>query len=196
MSISATLPPTIAPGLPNRGVRWWKPLLKALVVLAGYGVALCAASVMVYIRQLHTQGPDAQASAGMYAFGDAMLFVAVFGVAALPPTGLGLYYLRRIRIFWTILAIAALALAATGPLCAVALELVRHLASAPAFLQACASLGVLRLLVAPLLAAGFLLCACLSPTRFSRWALAGATAVEGLAAAFAVLQWFILPRLQ
>jgi hypothetical protein len=67
---------------------------------------------------------------------------------------------------------------------------------APSFLQLFAAFGVLRLLVAPLLAAGFLLCACLSPTRFSRRALAGAVAVEGMAATSAVLHWFILPRLQ
>jgi len=195
MSIFATPLPIIAPAPANSRVRLWRLLLKALAVLAGYIFALCAACVMVYIRQLHTQGPDAQASAGMYAFGDAMLFGAVFGVAALLPTGLGLYYLRPVRSFWNLLAIAALPLAATGPVCAGALELLRHLQSAPALLQACACFGVLRMLGAPLLAAGFLLCACLAPTRFPRWALLGATAVESLVAAYSFVHWFIIPRL-
>ena len=195
MSIMATRLPITAPAPENTGATTWKPLLKVLAVLAGYSLALCAACAMVAIRQLHTQGPDAQASAGMYAAGDAMLFVAVFGTAALLPTGLGLYYLRPFRSFWIILTIAALPLAATGPVCAGALELLRHLRGAPSFLQVCEFFGVMRVLGAPLLAACFFLCACLAPTRFPRWALLGATAVEGLVSAYAVIHWFILPRL-
>ena len=150
---------------------------------------------MVYIRQLDTQGPDAQASAGMYAFGDFMLFVAVFGIAALLPTGLGLYYLRPVRFFWTFLAIAALPVVATGPVCAVSVELMRHLRNAPSFLQTGAALGVLQLLGAPLLAAWLLLCACLAPTRFPRWTMLGATIVEGLVATYALFHWFIIPQI-
>ena len=194
--MSATPLPISAPASGNCTARLRRPLLKALIVSAGYAFALCAACVMVYIRQLHTQGPDAQASAGMYAFGDFMLFVAVFGVAAFLPTGLGLYYLRPVRIFWTLLAIGVLFLTATGPVCAAALELTRHWRSAPAPVQLFAGFGVLRLLGAPLLAVSYLLGACLAPTRFPRWTLLVATAVEGLVAAYAVLNWFIIPSLQ
>jgi hypothetical protein len=177
------------------GLQPWKPLLKPLAVLVGYSAALLAACVAVYIRQLNTQGPDAQASAGMYAAGDAMLFISVFGSVALVPTGLGLYFLRPLRIFWNLLVVTVLALAATGPVCAVALELVRHLGSAPTFLQVLTALGVMRVLGSLLLAPAFLLSACLAPTRFPRWALLGATAVEGLVAAYAVVHWFIVPGL-
>ena len=171
-----------------------KLLTKVLLVWAGYAVAILAGCAAVYVRQLNTQGTDAQASAGMYAWGDAMLFGAVFGSVALFPTGLGLYFLRRLRVFWTILAIAALALAVTGPVCAVALELLRHVPNPPAFLQLFACFGICRAFAAPLLAPAFLLSACLAPARFPRWALLGATALEGATAAYSLVHWFIMPH--
>lgn len=186
---------TPSPAPANGEASAWRPLLKAGSVLGGYSAALIAACVAVYVRQLHTQGPDAQASAGMYAFGDGMLFLAVFGGVALLPTGLGLYFLRPVRAFWTLLAIPALVLALTGPVCAGALELARHWQGAPVCVQVFASLGVLRMLVAPLLAPAFLLCTCLAPTRIARWALLAATGLEGLTAAYAAFQWVIVPRL-
>jgi len=171
-----------------------KPLVKALVVLAGYAAAFLAACAAVYVRQLNTQGTDAQASAGMYAWGDAMLFGAVFGGVALFPTGLGLYFLRPLRVFWTLLAIAALALAVTGPVCAVGLELLRPLPNPPACLQLFACFAIFRALAAPLLAPAILLGGCIAPTRFARWALLGATALEGVTAAYSLVHWFIVPH--
>jgi hypothetical protein len=47
----------------------------------------------------------------MYAFGDSYLFIAVFGVLALVPTGALLYYLRPYRRFWVVLAGFGLVLA-------------------------------------------------------------------------------------
>jgi hypothetical protein len=174
------------------GAHSWKPLLKAFAILVGYSAALFAACAAVYVRQLNT-GPDVQADAGMYAWGDAMLFGAVFGSVALFPTGLGLYFLRPLRVFWTMLAIAALALAVTGPVCAAVLELLRPRPNPPAFLLLFDSLSLFRTLAAPLLAPAFLLCACLAPTRFARWALLGATALEGSVAAYSLVHWFIVP---
>ena len=54
----------------------------------------------------------------MYAFGDALLFVAVFGVLEVFPTGLALYFFRSSRWFWIALSITALAIAVTGLLAA------------------------------------------------------------------------------
>ena len=184
-----------SPAPAEGGLHPWKPLLKSLAVLVGYSAALFAACAAVYIRQLDTQGPDEQVSAGMSAAGDAMVFICVFGTVALAPTGLGLYFLRPLRIFWTFLAATVLALAATGPVCAVALELMRHLQDAPTFLQVLTAVGVMRVIGSLLLAPAFLLSACLTPTRFSRWSLLGATAVEGLVAAYAFVHWFIVPGL-
>ena len=164
----------------------WKTILKVLAILAGYSAALMAACVAVHIRQLNTQGPDAQASAGMYAFGDGMLFVEVFGGLALLPTGLGLYYLRPVRIFWTFLAVAAMPLAATGPVSAVVVALASKVPDPPSFWQVGTAFGVLRMLGSPLLAASFLLGGCLAPTRFPRWTFLGTTLIEAGVSAYAI----------
>jgi hypothetical protein len=131
----------------------------------------------------------------MYAFGDFILFVEVFGGLGLFPTGLALYFLRPLRIFWTILAIAALALAAIGPFTVAVVALLSRLPNLPSFWQACAFFGVLRMLGAPLLAGAFLLCACIAPTPFARWAFLGTAVIEGAVAAYAIFHWFIVPRL-
>jgi hypothetical protein len=55
-----------------------------------------------------------QASAGMYAFGDGLVFLAVFGVLAIFSTVLALYFLPPRRPFWAALSTAALAFIATG----------------------------------------------------------------------------------
>jgi hypothetical protein len=65
------------------------------LVIGGYMAACLAAGLVVYVYQLFTQDTAAQASAGMYAFGDLLLFIGVFGVLALFPTRLALYFLLR-----------------------------------------------------------------------------------------------------
>ena len=70
-------------------------LMKLGLVIGGYVAVCLAASGIVYIYELLTQDAAAQASSGMYAFGDLILFVAVFGILALFPTGLALYFLFR-----------------------------------------------------------------------------------------------------
>jgi hypothetical protein len=66
-------------------------LTKLSLIIGGYVLACFAAIGIVYVYQLFTQNTSAQASAGMYAFGDLLLFIAVFGVLALFPTGLAVY---------------------------------------------------------------------------------------------------------
>jgi hypothetical protein len=68
-----------------------------LTILGGYALAVLAAFVVVEIYVAATAGPDRDTYAGMYAFGDALLFVAVLGVAALPPTAAALWRLCRKR---------------------------------------------------------------------------------------------------
>jgi hypothetical protein len=63
-------------------------------VLIGYVIAILIAGAAVAIQVATTNGPDAQASSGMYAFGDAMLFVAIFGLCSLVPTVMALFFLR------------------------------------------------------------------------------------------------------
>ena len=70
-------------------------LVKFSLVIGGYVAACLIASGVVYVWQLSTQNASAQASAGMYAGGDFLLFIAVFGVLALIPTALAVYFLVR-----------------------------------------------------------------------------------------------------
>ena len=65
------------------------------LVVGGYVAACLIASGVLYLWQLSTQSASAQASAGMYAGGDVLLFIGVFGVLALFPTGLAGYFLFR-----------------------------------------------------------------------------------------------------
>jgi hypothetical protein len=44
----------------------------------------------------------------MYAFGDGLLFIAVFSAVALFPTGLALYFLQPCRWFWVVLSVPLL----------------------------------------------------------------------------------------
>ena len=158
--------------------------LKVGAVAGGYIAAFLVASAAVGIR-----GPDAQASSGMYAAGDALLFAAVFGVAALVPTGAALFFLRPYRRFWAVLSTFILGVAVTG-LAAVALFAIGRYAT-PSPIATWAALSVLRILVAPLLALIFLVCAVVSPQRSSRFALLFATVVEAAVSAYGGFVWFV-----
>jgi hypothetical protein len=67
--------------------------LRILLVLAGYGLAIAIAVGTVFLRQSMT--PADPASAGMSAFGDAILFLLVLAVCAVPPTLLAAYFVYR-----------------------------------------------------------------------------------------------------
>jgi len=120
-----------------------KSSLKVTVVAGGYVSAFLAASAAVAIRMASTSGPDAQASGGMYAFGDSVVFVAVFGVLALVPTGGALYFLRPYRRFWIVLSRLCLAVAVTGLTAAILFAAGRH-AAPPSPLATWAGLSVLQ----------------------------------------------------
>ena len=59
---------------------------KVGMVLGGYALAILFAFCFVAIYISQTSGPERDASAGMYTFGDALLFIAVFGVVSIIPT--------------------------------------------------------------------------------------------------------------
>ena len=168
-----------------------KPLVKVGVVAIGYMAALLVASAAVGIRVATTSGPGAQASSGMYAFGDALLFVAVFGVVGLVPTGAALFFLRPYRHFWTVLSVFGLGVAVTALTAAVLFAIGRHAAPSP--LATWVEFSVLRILVAPLLALTFLVCTVLSPSRLSRLVFLAATVMEATASAYGAFVWFVPP---
>ena len=158
-------------------------LVKVGVVLGGYIGAFVAASILVYIRQLLTSGPAAQAASGMYAWGDLMLFVMAFTILALIPTGFALYFLRPYEKFWLALSGVALAIAITGPVGALLSALIQ-----PAPIQSrwglVGQLGFFRTMGAPLLVISFLTFAAFAPSRRTRWALLASTGLECVASAF------------
>ena len=84
------------------------------LVAGGYVAAFVVAFAVVAVYVVMTDGPDRQASGGMYSFSDSLLFLAVFGVAAVPSTGGALFFLRPYPRVWRALSVGALASAAIG----------------------------------------------------------------------------------
>lgn len=165
------------------------PLRKVAVVAGGYGVAFLLASAAVALRIATTSAAAEQASSGMYAFGDALLFVGVFGLSALVPTGAALLFLRPYRRFWIVLSALGLAVALTGVAAAILFAAGRHAPPSP--LATWAIFSVLRILVAPLLALSSLLCTLLAPYRSPRFTLLTATVMEAAVSAYGVAVWVV-----
>lgn len=147
-----------------------RPAVKIGIVLAGFAIALTVAVVAMGIRQeLNAADP----SQGMQAFGDLVMGMVVFTGLALPPLGLGLYWLRPVTRFWTILTSAAAGYALTGPLAL--------LVSGPLRLSLgnWALLGDIRIGTMPLSALAVATCALFAPTRHLRLILLGAAFLDG-----------------
>jgi hypothetical protein len=70
-------------------------LSKAGLVLGGYVLACLIAIGAVYAYEWSIPAAASQASSGMYAFGDLILFISVCGFLALFPTGLAVFFLIR-----------------------------------------------------------------------------------------------------
>ena len=139
-------------------------------VLAGYALALLLAGAVVAGNSLLFGNSKDQASSGMTAFGDVLLFLAVFAAASTLPTCLALFFMRSHRAFWPALAALALAFSVTGT--------VAFLAWFMNPLSLAASLGFMRILLAPLAALFFLLGGLFAPRRGPKASLFSAAAVE------------------
>ena len=166
-----------------------RPVARVGLVLGGYVLAFVVASALVSVYVAATSGPDRQASGGMYGFGDGLLFLAVFGIAAVPASAAALLFLKPYRVFWRALSVAALGIAASS-LAALIGYVAARTADAPSLLHTRSGLAALRILVAPLFALGFLLSGLLAPNRSSRFALLVATVVEAATFAYVALIWF------
>lgn len=150
---------------------------KLAVVAAGYAGAFLAALAIVALYVAATSGPDRQASGGMYAFGDSLLFLGVFGVAAVPATAAALFFLRPYLAFWRVLALGAVTIAVTG-LAALGVCVAARAADAGPSLHSWSALAVLRILVAPVVALAFLVSGAFAPRPAARIALCAAMASE------------------
>jgi hypothetical protein len=165
---------------------------KVGLVAGGYLGAVLVAVAVVAVYVAYTSGPDRDVSSGMYAFGDSLLFLAVFGLAAVPATGAALFFLRANRTFWRVLSIAALAIAATS-LAALVEYVAAQGADRGSVHHSWSALAVLRILVAPLFALAFFLSCVFSPDRVPRIALLVASLVEATVFASVALLMFHPP---
>jgi len=143
------------------------------IVLAGYFIAGFAAFAICAV--LDRLNRSADSSGGMQAFGVMLGCLGLFGLLALIPTALGLYYLRAFQKFWTIFPMLSLGLAATGLVAALMLG---RTFSAPWAALIFGLLGLLKVLAAPLFGLAFLVCTVLAPTQRSRRVLLAAAAIE------------------
>src|SRR5581483_4601708 len=125
-----------------------KAITKISLVICGYVVAFAIAFTAMEIYTAMTSGPDRQTYGAMYSFGDSVLFLAIFAVAAVPGTALGLYFLRSYPAFWKVLSAIALCVAGTGVLAIIA-WFGGRLAGINSSLHMLAGFAVLRMFAAP-----------------------------------------------
>ena len=155
-------------------------LAKLGLVGAGYIGAVAIAWAVVAVHIAATQGPDRRDYAAMADFGDTLLFLGVFGLAAVIPTGAALFFLRPYRWFWRKLSIVAIVMAVTAAAAFVAV-LVGRGASAGSAANAAAAVASLPILMAPMFGLAFFVSAVFAPSRNSRLSLLAATAAEAVA---------------
>jgi len=160
---------------------------KVGIVVGGFALALVAAVGAVAVWQKFTQGPDSQASSGMYAFGDLLLGLGIFGLIAIVPFALGLYWLRPHAPFWRLLAGIAVMIALTGPLALAVNGALRESAGHWALL-ADIRIGLMPPCALALLAAGLF-----APQPKPRWILIAAALVDGALFTGMILVKLVLP---
>ena len=160
------------------------------LVIAGYGAAIVAGIVAGRIYDAQVAALPYDTSGGMYAGGEALTSLGVFAIAALFPTLLTLWFLRRNERLWNAIAVAAMAFAAAGLVAVLAPLLTpsepRHVALALLSLFALA-----QLLGAPLWSLAFAFFALLAPTRPVRRKLLFAFGIELVIGACAAVHWFV-----
>ena len=91
-----------------------------MIVLLGFALAVGAGVLAVYLRNLGVSEADQLAMSGMYAFGDAVTFLFVAGLCALPPLVLLLRTLELGPRFWRAYATVSIVVATTGLIAALA----------------------------------------------------------------------------
>ena len=167
-------------------------LKKAALVLAGYILALVLAFAAAHIQELWIQDDQVQASSGMWAFGDVILFVSVFSFTALFPTGLAVYFVHKSSVFWKVFAAVSVAIALTGLGAGIMITLGSPTIGTNGRLIWLEVFSILRICATPALAGAFALSALIAPDRV-RVFLVLAAAVESLAGILAFVHWFVVP---
>jgi hypothetical protein len=155
-----------------------RPIAKAGLVVAGYIAAFALAWAVSVAYIALTPHVDRNLYQGMTAFGDGLVFLWAFGLAACVPTAAALYFLRPYPKFWRVLSLAAIVIAATAALAAV-----------PGVMW-----GPLRVLIAPAVGVALLVCAVFAPNRSARMTLIAATATEAAVFVYVVAGWMASTR--
>jgi hypothetical protein len=154
---------------------------KIAFVGAGYVGAFIAAWLALGTYVASTDGPDRQLYQGMFAFGDSLYFLAIFALAAVPTTALGLYFLRQHAVVWRTLTVVAM-LCTAASLVALAAYVVRiesrWLAVTP-----------LWFMLTPVFSGAFFLAGILAPKSSARFALCAAGLVQLAVFATVVFIW-------
>lgn len=159
----------------------------ALSIATGYLLAAILATAGVWLyHSLATLDP-AEASGGMAAFGDLVLFMALFSLAALLPTAKILRLLRGSQAFWTGWSSLSLLVTATGVFMS-ALILAPGLVRAGAF-PTLDMLAPLRVLIAAPLAMIFALSALVAPGVRAKWVFLICTGIELIGFTSVMLKW-------
>lgn len=162
--------------------------VKTGIVAGGYMAAILIASGVVAIF-VKLSGPERDASSGMAAFGEMLLFVAVFGVVSIVPTALALFFLRQCRRFWWACSVLALIIGGTS-LAAVGLNILVPTGMLSGSLGVWAMFAFLRIFLSPFLAVSFALSALIAPTTGFRWCLFAAASMEAVSSLYGFFHWF------
>ena len=170
--------------------------VKIGIVIVGYILACVAAYAATYVQELATRGTDAQASQGMFAFGQSILFMLVFGGLALIPTVLAFFFLRSSEKFWNGFAVLCLVSSSIGIILVIANALMNanilHIEESSA---AVVSLfGVVGAFGAPLLIVGFLVLAVIAPSRRPRLLLLASAGLEILGELYVLVSFVFFQR--
>lgn len=161
--------------------------MKAATSIAlGFVVAFFVAAGVVWLHNLLFPLPPAEASGGMAAFGDLVLFAGVFTLGSFIPTIWLLRILRGVPAFWAVWTIGAVFLVLTGIVSGL-MYVVPGLAGAHRF-PVIYSLAPLRILGAVPLAIGFALSGNLAPLETNRKILFGCAGAESIIFAAAALK--------
>jgi hypothetical protein len=168
-----------------------RALAKCGVVLAGFVAAALIANAAVNARDLRLSA-QAQDAPGMFAWGDLILFLEAFGLGAIIPTVLALYFLRPIKQFWTVFSITAIAFAVTGLGAALVVALTAQLDHEPtqSFVRLLPAIGGLREMMSPAAGVIFVLATLTAPTRRSRLVLLAAAVIESPIGLYSFFRWF------
>jgi hypothetical protein len=166
-----------------------RPRAKVAIVFLGFVLALAIAYIALKVYVALTAGPDREQYAAMFAFGDSLLFLGIFGAAAVPALSATLYFLRPYPTFWRLLSIPTLVVCVTSVAASIAISYQRATGSAGA-LSTPLALGSLEVIFAPGFVMLFLFFGIFAPSRSARIVFVAATLAE--AVAFLI---FLFPRL-